>query len=346
MSPYQTLKFMGSKKITKATPEDIRLFLEGKDDEKYITSIELDQTGDWSTDNSNKVYITIDDPVKGKSIKTNKFVPFLWTKSLKDSGFYGDDVEQMKKMAKFYGIHTQKLETGDDERLENGFKYIVKTSGTYRDLINFFKKGGLNPWGSDLLQMLPPVEQFLVQTGKRLFKGFENYEEVHKLVFDIETTSLDPEHGHIFLIGIKDNRGFRRIIDSYEDGVWTEDGERRMIKEFFNILHELDPSVIAGYNSEFFDWAYILGRMKILKMSTESDRFSKRGDKTTTINSNGLIKTRHPQVPLIRKSASLKLGAELEKYEQTVYWGVNVMDTMHRVRQAMAINSNIKQDSV
>ena len=335
---------MKKKEIKKATPEDIRVFLEGKDEEKYITAIELDQTDDWSTDNSNRVYVTIDDPKRGKSIKVYKFVPFLWTKNLRGSGFYDDDVDKMKKMAKHYGIFTQKLETNDDERLEDGFKFIVKTSGTYRDLINFFTKGGLNPWQhKDKIQMLPPVEQFLVQTGKRLFKGFENYEEVHKVVFDIETTSLDPEDGHMFLIGIKDNRGYHKILDSYDNGVWTENAERRMIKEFFDILHELDPSVIAGYNSEFFDWSYILGRMRLLKMSTEDVKLSKIGDKTTTINCNNVIKTRHPQVPLIRKSASLKLGAELERYEQTVYWGVNVMDTMHRVRQAMAINSNIKQ---
>jgi DNA polymerase elongation subunit (family B) len=333
------------KSIEKATPEDIRLFLEGHNDEKFITTVELDQTGDWSVDNSNRVYITIDDPKKGKTIKVDKFVPFLWTKNLSGSGLYGDDTETMRKMAKQYGISTKKLITGDDERLEDGYKYMVKTTGTYRDLINFFVKGGLSPWeekGRELLQMLPPVEQYLVQTGKRLFKGFENYEEVHKVVFDIETTSLDPTEGHMFLIGIKDNRGFRKIIDSYENGVWTEEGERRMIIEFFDILHELNPSIICGYNSESFDWHYILGRMKLLGLSKESDKVSKRGDVTTTVHSNNIIKTKHPEIPLIRKSASLKLGAELERYTQTVYWGVNVMDTMHRVRQAMAINSNIK----
>jgi len=345
MSPYQTLKRnMSKKQIKKATPKDIKMFLEGHDDEKYITCVELDQTGDWSVDNSNRVYVTIDNPKKGKSIKVYKFVPFLWTKNLRGSGFYGDDINKMKKMAKQYGIFTQKLETGDNERLDNGFKFIVKTTGTYRDLINFFQKGGLNPWQNrDKIQMLPPVEQFLVQTGKRLFKGFENYEEVHKVVFDIETTSLDPNDGHMFLIGIKDNRGYRKIIDSYENGVWTEDGERRMIEEFFQILHELDPSIITGYNSESFDWYYILSRMRSLGLSKESDKFNKRGDKTTTIHSNNIIRTKHPEIPLIRKGASLKLGAELEQYTQTLYWGVNVMDTMHRVRQAMAINSNIKQ---
>jgi DNA polymerase I len=337
---------MNKKEIIKqATPEHIKEFLEGHDQEKYIVAVELDQTGDWSIDESNRVYTFIDDPIKGKIIKTQKFTPFLWTKSLKDSGFYGDDVDLMRSEAKKHGIFTEKLRTDDNDRLEDGFKYIVKTTGTYRDLVNFFKKGGLDPWKrKDLIQMVQPIEQFMIQTGKRLFKGFEDYTEVHKLVFDIETTSLEPGEGHIFLIGIKDNRGFRKILDSYdENGKWSEESERKMIKEFFKIIHERNPSIITGYNSENFDWYYILGRMKILGISKESVSISKRGDKTITVNSNNIIKTKHPEIPLIRKTASLKLGAELENYEQTVMWGTNILDTLHRVRQAQAINSNIKE---
>jgi DNA polymerase elongation subunit (family B) len=331
--------------INQATPEDIKLFLEGHDPEKYIVAIELDQTNDWTVDESNRVYTFIDDPKKGKMIKTQKFTPFLWTKSLRGSGFYGDDIEKMRKEAKKYGIFTEKLRTDDNERLEDGFKFIVKSTGTYRDLINFFKRGGLDPWKrKDMIQLIQPIEQFMIQTGKRLFKGCEEYNDIHKLVFDIETTSLDPESGHIFLIGIKDNRGYRQIIDSYnEDGVWSEDTERKMLVKFFEILTERNASVITGYNSENFDWHYILGRMRILNMTTETSKFSKRGDKTTTINSKGVIKTRHPEIPMIRKTASLKLGAELENYEQTVMWGTNILDTLHRVRQAQAVNSNIRE---
>lgn len=314
--------------IVQATPEDIKVFLEGRDPEKYIVQVELDQTDDWSVDESNRVYTIIDDPKKGKMIKTQKFTPFLWTKSLRGSGFYGDDVEKMRREAKKYGIYTEKLRTDDNERLEEGFKYIVKTSGTYRDLLNFFKRGGLDPWKRrDMIQMVQPIEQFMIQTGKRLFKGFEDYTEVHKMVFDIETTSLEPEEGHIFLIGIKDNRGFRTIIDSYdENGKWTEETERKMIIKFFEIIHERNVSIITGYNSENFDWRYILGRAKLLGLDVEK-----------------IAKTKHPLINLKRKEASLKLGAELEQYEQTVIWGTNVLDTLHRVRQAQALNSNIRE---
>ena len=126
---------------------------------------------------------------------------------------------------------------------------MVKSSGTYRDLINFFKKGGLDPWKrNDLIQLLQPIEQYMIQKGKRLFKGFEDYSEVHKVVFDIETTSLEPEEGHIFLIGIKDNRGYRKILDAYgETGEWSEENEKEMLVKFFDIISELNASIVTGY---------------------------------------------------------------------------------------------------
>jgi DNA polymerase elongation subunit (family B) len=342
---------MSTKKaINQATPEDIKTFLEGHDPEKYITSIELDQTDDWSVDNSNKIYMIIDDPKKGKKIKTQKFTPFCWTKSLRDSGFYDDDMDRIKKAARKHGIYTEKLETGGNERLENGFKYIVKSSGTYRDLVNFFKRGGINPWDRDrrLVQILPPVEQFLIQTGKRLFKGYEDYTEVHKLTFDIETTSLYPEQGHCFMIGVKDNRGFRQLLNAYDDeGNWDVNLEKKMYEDFFEILHKLEPTVIVGYNSENFDWHFILSRMEILGISTVKTHRNKKDNRITsrTIDSD-IIRTKHPLVKLKRKVSSLKLGAEVEDYEQTQMWGYNVMDTYHRVRQAMALNSSLQEGSL
>ena len=332
--------------ILKATPEDIKKFLEGHDDEKYIVSIELDQTGDWSIDETNKVYIVIDDPIKGKKIKVQKFTPFCWTKSLKGSGFYDDDLEKIRKKAREFGIYTEKLKTGDNQRLEDGYKYMVKTSGTYRDLVNFFKRGGINPWDRDkkLVQILPPVEQFMVQTGKRLFKGYEDYTEVHKLTFDIETTSLTPETGHCFMIGVKDNRGFKQLLTAYgTDGEYSAEGEREMYGKFFEIINKLEPSIMVGYNSENFDWNYIFVRMERLGLSDTSIRRSKKDNRVTSVDiSSDLIKTKHPLIGLKRKPSTLKLGAEIEDYLQTTMWGYNIMDTYHRVRQAMALNSSLQ----
>ena len=49
-----------------------------------------------------------------------------------------------------FGIIIEKLRTDDNERLENGLTYLVKSIKTYTDLINFFKHGGIDPWGEKI----------------------------------------------------------------------------------------------------------------------------------------------------------------------------------------------------
>ena len=48
-------------------------------------------------------------------------------------------------------------------------------------------------------------------------------------------------------------------------------------------------------------------------------------------------------IPFYRKTQSLKMGPEMEYYEQTHMWGYNIMDVYHAVRRAQAINSSIKE---
>jgi len=204
--------------------EVIENFLNGGDDEKYIVGVEYD----YPTNSISKI---IQDPIKGKIVKTDSFVPFLWVGDLSNLNFYGNSKATQKKMMGKYGIIIDKLETQGNERLELGMKFLVKSIKSYTDLINFFKTGGLDPWGEDVRKhftILSPVEQYLVQTKKRLFKGIDDYGGVNRFVFDIETTGLDPETCHIILIGVKDNRGLNETISAF-----GEDGEKKCIERFF-----------------------------------------------------------------------------------------------------------------
>jgi hypothetical protein len=47
------------------------------------------------------------------------------------------------------GIIIEKLEDHGDERLKTGLTFLVKTTKSYSNLVNFFKGGGLDPWGRD-----------------------------------------------------------------------------------------------------------------------------------------------------------------------------------------------------
>ena len=300
--------------------EEIERFLLGEDEEKYIVSLEYDYK-------SSKIYKIIQDPVKGKLLRPDTFIPFAWVGDLKGKNFYKSDKHAQKRAMSENGIIIEKLDTHGDERLENGLKYIVKTTKTYSNLVNFFKGGGLDPWGrdnTDSIQILSPVEQYLVQKNKRLFKGFEEYDEIHRFVFDIETTGLDPKTSKIFLIGMKDNRGFIKLLSAQ-----NEDEEKQMIVDFFKTIDDLKPSLVGGYNSAFFDFPFILKRAEILK-----------------VNIKKICKTLHPDYTLKQKDGILKLANEMEPYVQTQMWGYNIVDIAHAVRRAQAINSDIKSWSL
>jgi DNA polymerase elongation subunit (family B) len=300
--------------------EEIERFLLGEDEEKYIVSLEYDYK-------SSKIYKVIQDPVKGKMLRPDTFIPFAWVGDLKGKNFYKNDKHAQKRAMSENGIIIEKLEDHGDERLKQGLTYLVKTTKTYSNLVNFFKGGGLDPWGrdnSDSITILSPVEQYLIQKSKRLFKGFDEYDDIHRFVFDIETTGLDPKTSKMFLIGMKDNRGFLKLLSAQ-----NEDEERQMIVEFFKTIDELKPSLIGGYNSAFFDFPYILKRAEILKLNIKK-----------------ISKTLHPDYSLKQKDGILKLANEMEPYVQTQMWGYNIVDIAHAVRRAQAINSDIKSWSL
>ncbi len=152
--------------------EEIKSFLEGNDDEKYIVSIEFDYQSDL-------IYKIKEIPGQGKVIQSDNFIPFAWVGDLRQFNFYGSSKALQKQNITKYGIVIEKLRTDDNERLENGLNYMVKSLKGYRSLIQFFRDGGLDPYGEgtrDSVLILPPVEQYLIQKEKRLFKGYGCYQ--------------------------------------------------------------------------------------------------------------------------------------------------------------------------
>ena len=171
--------------------EEIEAFLHGNDPEEFIVAIEFDYA-------TNSIYKIREIPGKGKEIKKDTFVPFAWVGDLKGLNFYNDSKAQQKEAMSKYGIVIEKLDTHGDERLKQGLTFIVKSLKGYRELIQFFRDGSCDPWSNkakDKIMVLSPVEQYLISKEKRLFKGYEDYENVTRLVFDLETTALDPKDG-------------------------------------------------------------------------------------------------------------------------------------------------------
>jgi len=295
--------------------EVIENFLNGWDPEQYIVGVEYDYR-------TNKIFKIIQDPEKGKLVKQDTLVPFLWVGDLSGLNFYQNNKALQKKKMGEYGILIEKLETHGNERLQNGMTHLVKCMKGYTELVNFFRQGGVDPWGEktkSFFTILSPVEQYLIQKKKRLFKGIDDYSGVHRFVFDIETTGLEAESSEIILIGVKDNRGLQETIPAF-----GEDGEKRCIERFFELIKEVKPTIIGGYNSAFFDWPFILKRANILGVDVSglTQIFTTQGMK--------------------EKEGVLKLANEIEPYTQHVIWGFNIIDIAHSVRRAQAINSEIK----
>ena len=312
---------------TKISNEVIENFLQGSDPQKYIVAIEASY-------NTNSVTLVINDPEYGKRLETHKFNSFLWFKEDIVQHLY--EGKRMKRLeaGKKFGIKISALKTDNEdgfspERLYNGYKYMAKCSKTYNDLVNFFKYGGVDVFSKEFSKsfvMFSPTEQFLIQSGKRLFKGMDDYNDVHRFQFDLETEGLFASKNAIFQIGVRDNKGMERVLETLgNDGYERRDSERENIKEFFIIIDEVKPDIIAGYNSENFDWPYLFERADRLNIPIT--------DLAITLNRLSKIK---------RKPSTIKFGGETENYLQTNMYGYNIIDISHAVRRAMAINSEIK----
>lgn len=119
--------------------------------------------------------------------------------------------------------------------------------------------------GLDGLHLLTdPVTQFLVQSGRTLFKEMA-FEDLHRMQLDIETTtggggtfsSATRPSDRIILIALADSRGWEHIIDG------RRSDEPAMLKELFRIIRQRDPDVLEGHNILGFDLPYILKRCQL-----------------------------------------------------------------------------------
>ena len=326
---------------------EIKGFLEGyNNDLKYLVNVETDPT-------TNIADCIIHEPNKEKKIVKMRYEPFVYVKDLEKLGrtlYEGYSQEYIESKKIKYGITITKLKTGNQKRLVDGYCYKVTSSKSNNAIINYFKDGGIDTFlkvvdadgnivkdkktgkpkyvNRELFQSPSTTEQFFISTQSRLYKGFEEYKQVHKLTFDCETTGLRYAMARLFAIGVRDNRGFETILEV--EKINDNDAEIKLIQMFFNLIHELKPAVIAGFNSEMFDFEFILGRAKLLGMDL-------------TLLPTGL----KADVSLKRRpNTSVKYGNTADKYTATQMWGYSVIDILHAVRRTAAVNSEIKENKL
>jgi DNA polymerase elongation subunit (family B) len=321
---------------------EIKSFLEGyNNDLKYLVNVETDPS-------TNVAECIIHEPGKESKIIRAEYEPFMYMKDLSkfNREIYVGKSDTLKESKKIkYGITITKLKTGNQKRLVEGYCYKITSRHSYNSIINYLSDGGINPYEKardvndnfiknkkgeyvyiyrDLFYSPRTTEQFFISNQTRLFKGFEEYKNVHKVTFDIETTALRHQIGRVFLIGVRDNRGFETILEA--EKLNDDESEVKLIQDFFNLIDYLKPAVVSGYNSEMFDFEFLLGRAKLLKMDLSKLPMGlKEGSQLRR-----------------RPNTSVKYGNTTDRYTATEMWGFSIIDILHAARKTAAVNTEIK----
>ncbi len=110
---------------------------------------------------------------------------------------------------------------------------------------------------SETYYRVGPVEQYLMLNGRVSFRGL-NYDDLHRLQFDLETTALDPHQGRIFLVALKDSRGWTHVLEAP-----TQEDESALIRELCDLIQERDPDVVENHNLFGFDLPFLEERARV-----------------------------------------------------------------------------------
>ena len=331
--------------------------MEGHDPEERIVDITTNYRDPFV-----KVYYRNENDEK--CVSERPFYPFVWAKKevcvlmkkyVMDNGICGGS---MAKLMGNHGIFVKELSTKNNkgevvESMANGYTYIFYATRpmSYSDFLKFFKEAGYPVYrerkdGQEELAKnktkyyltATPEEQYLISTGKRYFKGYDDYDKVLRMIFDLETTGLDTKTDRIEQIGVRFNRPVKYKGKYYNfERVFSVEGETEeerqkseieAIRNFLLCIALFQPDVITAHNGENFDWNMLIGACE--RLGTSMYELSKE-----FLNGDPIYKSQKENV--------LKLGGEVEKYRPTVVPHTVITDSLHAVRRAQAIDSSMKK---
>ena len=299
-----------------------------------------------------------------KCVSERPFYPFVWAKKevcvrmkkyVMDNGICGGS---MAKLMGNHGIFVKELSTKNNEGLsvasmEDGYTYIFYATRPmcYSDFLKFFKEAGYPVYkdrkdGNEELARnktkyyltATPEEQYLISSGKRYFKGYDDYDQLLRMIFDLETTGLGTKNDRIEQIGVRFNRPVKYKGKEYVfERVFSVEGETEeernkneleAIKNFLLCIALFQPDVITAHNGENFDWNMLIGACD--RLGKPMYELSKE-----ILHNEPIYKSQKENV--------LKLGGEVEKYRPTVVPHTVITDSLHAVRRAQAIDSSMKK---
>ncbi|MDQ3227894.1 MAG: DNA polymerase [Chloroflexota bacterium] len=134
---------------------------------------------------------------------------------------------------------------------EHALRYLVEFADwpRYLDAVQLAQDAG-----DRIFRLRSPVEQYLVRSGRTLFKDMV-FADPKRLQIDIETTGLDahdPE-SRVIVVAIKASEGVEELL-------LLEHDEAELLARVTERLRALDPDVIEGHNLFNFDLPFLVTR--------------------------------------------------------------------------------------
>ncbi len=162
--------------------------------------------------------------------------------------------------------------------------------------------------GERFFRLRSPVEQYLVRSGRTLFKGMV-FSDLRRVQLDIETTGFnahDPQ-SQVIAVAI-------RASERVEEVLALERDETELLERLTERLRALDPDVIEGHNLFNFDLPFLLAR---------ADRFGVP-----------LVWGRDgSEVRLGSGNARFKAGALTMPYTPAYIYGRHIVDTYQQIQR-------------
>lgn len=185
---------------------------------------------------------------------------------------------QGDKVKSRYEPFEYKMYTTDKENIPEGVKVESLLGGNYYNkLLRFNDVAQYYTVRKSLNEKIAPYpsSQYLLETGKTLFKGML-FNDPLVLFFDLEVMTSDGYNfpnanraaDEIFIIAMRTNRGLEKVLYVADEKIDTEDdteyikfpSEQAMIKAFVPLVRSIDPDIIANHNIFNFDLDYLSTR--------------------------------------------------------------------------------------
>ena len=136
---------------------------------------------------------------------------------------------------------------------EHPYRFLVEFP-TWPALLDASR--GAEDTGLPFFRLRSPVEQYLVHSGRTLFKGMV-FDDTRRLQLDIETTGFDARQAdtRVIVAAIRTSDGVEEVLTPSES-----EGEADLLAQITQRIQSLDPDIIEGHNLFNFDLPFLAAR--------------------------------------------------------------------------------------